>query len=176
MLFYIKNNSSLVLMAPSKASKGPLIARKLTTNYWKHSSQELLKKTLIRHRKYKEPWTQANGKDNIGTVLTSHRCMCLTCLEMASQTARTGPRLSTTLPETKSSGSGQCLVPRRMFLKVYEMPLKFLLFFYYCFWTLPALLPSFSFFSQKGCCNWTHRSSPPEQMRVCIVLFCSHPL
>lgn len=75
---------------------------------------------------------QAHGKDNIGIVLvlTSHRCMCFTCLEMASQTARTGPRLFTTLPETKSSGPGQCLVPKRMFLKVYEMPLKFLLFFY----------------------------------------------
>lgn len=143
MLFYIKNNSSLVLMAPSKASKGPLISRKLATNYWKHSSQELLKKTLIRHRKYKEPWTQAHGKDNLGTVLTSHRCMCFTCLGMASQTARTGPRLSTTLPETKSSGPGQCLVPRRMFLKVYEMSLKFLLFFYSAFLLfLPSFLPS----------------------------------
>lgn len=137
------------------------------------------KKTLIRHRKHKEPWTPAHarnlehGEDSIWTVLTSHRCRSLTCLEMVSQRARTGPRLSITPSETRSPGPVQCLVQRRMFVKVYEMPFKFLLFFHSFISSFILFLSSFllsHFFSQKGCCNWIHRSSSTN--RWGFVLYC----
>lgn len=87
-------------------------------------------------------------ENNIWVILTNHRCIrSLPCLKTASQRARTGQRRSTRPSETKSPGPVQCSVQRRMFLKVVEIPLKFLLFFHSFISSFVLFLPSFLLFN-----------------------------